>query len=241
MKIQFQPTQRHTLFNFSIYESNFTHKLLLTNFSRYGDASWSAAREYLMRSSCMSRSLIDETRPRLYGAATEKILDSNNSNWPTNCSFRMGNSSNGANAIWKMPELKEELLSSCIRHPWQPQSRLCPTDLNPVTQMKEQMISSSRSTVPLDSNTAINLQECRNSLKRKGPDCKLDLDLSLKLTSSSNEERRRGLEDNEVVDSELSLSLYSPSSSNKHSRLKEGQDRHSKEHGRRASTLDLTI
>ncbi|KAL2337704.1 hypothetical protein Fmac_012150 [Flemingia macrophylla] len=74
-------------------------------------------------------------------------------------------------------------------------------------------------------------------LKRKAPDTAPDLDLSLKLNSKMDSET---LEDH-VVDSNLSLSLCSQSSSSNHSiRLKEAQDR-SEEGGKRASTLDLTI
>ncbi|XP_039047694.1 putative two-component response regulator ARR20 [Hibiscus syriacus] len=71
--------------------------------------------------------------------------------------------------------------------------------------------------------------------KRPISDSNLDLDLSLRL----NEERRRYVEE-EDVGGELSLSLCSPSPSlPKVSRLK--GENHSRESGRRVSTLDLTI
>lgn len=76
-------------------------------------------------------------------------------------------------------------------------------------------------------------------LKRKAQDSSLDLDLSLKLNTKMDGEGTK-LEDNEV-DSNLSLSLCSQSSSsNLSSRLKEAKDR-CEENGKRASTLDLTI
>ncbi|CAJ1948564.1 unnamed protein product [Sphenostylis stenocarpa] len=77
------------------------------------------------------------------------------------------------------------------------------------------------------------------TLKRKAQDTSLDLDLSLKLSSKMDAEGTK-LEDHEVHGN-LSLSLCSQSSSsNLSSRLKEAQDR-CEEHGKRASTLDLTI
>lgn len=189
---------------------------------RYGEASWSTAREYLMRNPYMSRSLIDETRSRLYGTVAEKIFDSTNCKWPSNNSFRMSATSSalsyGANSTWKMPA----------------QSKLRPIELNPVSQQPTK-IEEQKST----------------TMKRKATDCsKLDLELSLRLRPSSNEEEsrppRQGLLEEKIneVDSELSLSLYSPSSSSsKHRRLvKEGEDHSNKERAfRRASTLDLTI
>ncbi|KAK9193580.1 hypothetical protein WN944_004277 [Citrus x changshan-huyou] len=207
---------------------------------RYGEASWSTAREYLMRNPYVSRSLIDETRSRLYGTVAEKIFDGTNCNWPSNNNFRMSTTSSalsyGANSTWKMPELKEEIQTSFNRnrHPWQAQSRLRPIDLNPVRQQ----------------HTKIEEQKSA-TMKRKATDCgKLDLELSLRLRPSSNEEEsrppRQGSLEEKInkVDSELSLSLYSPSSSSsKHRRLmKEGEDHSNKERAtKRASTLDLTI
>lgn len=207
---------------------------------RYGEASWSTAREYLMRNPYVSRSLIDETRSRLYGTVAEKIFDGTNCNWSSNNNFRMSTTSSalsyGANSTWKMPELKEEIQTSFNRnrHPWQAQSRLRPIDLNPVRQQ----------------HTKIEEQKSA-TMKRKATDCgKLDLELSLRLRPSSNEEEsrppRQGSLEEKInkVDSELSLSLYSPSSSSsKHRRLmKEGEDHSNKKRAtKRASTLDLTI
>lgn len=221
-------------------------------FARYGDAAAWSAREYLLRGPCMSRSLIDETRPRLYGTVAERIFDSNNSNW-ANRNFRMGGSSSyGANSIWKIHELKEEFQSSHKHDIWQlPQPRFRQIEPSPVTQQLQAKLEehmSSNRIVPSDLNSATsNVQEyCNKSaMKRKALDCSLDLDLSLRLKPSDDHDhkhhqsRERGLEESEV-DSKLSLSLYSPSASSKHGRLKEGQD-DNKRHARRASTLDLTI
>ncbi|TYH89655.1 hypothetical protein ES332_D01G278100v1 [Gossypium tomentosum] len=77
------------------------------------------------------------------------------------------------------------------------------------------------------------------STKRKTFDCDLDLDLSLRITAK--EDNQQNSEQDDVV-SELSLSLYSPSSSSsKLSRLKSEEDHCTKKNARRVSTLDLTI
>ncbi|KAK4834629.1 hypothetical protein QYF36_025918 [Acer negundo] len=234
------------------------------SFSRYGDASWSA-REFLMRTStttpCTSRSLIDETsaRPRLYGSVAEKINDNNN-NWSssTNCNFRMGGSTSyDTNSMWKMREFKDNFQSSPrnqdnFNHHHQ-QSR----SLRPIIERLSPITFQIGTTSGLNSTaTKVNYAQESSSnkttlLKKKALDydnCKLDLDLSLRLTPGNvvDENKQRSLrEDNSEIDSELSLSLYSPlsSSSSKYSKLvnKEGQDHGTKVNSRRASTLDLTI
>ncbi|KAI9153040.1 hypothetical protein LWI28_004847 [Acer negundo] len=234
------------------------------SFSRYGDASWSA-REFLMRTStttpCTSRSLIDETsaRPRLYGSVAEKINDNNN-NWSssTNCNFRMGGSTSyDTNSMWKMREFKDNFQSSPrnqdnFNHHHQ-QSR----SLRPIIERLSPITFQIGTTSGLNlTATKVNYAQESSSnkttlLKKKALDydnCKLDLDLSLRLTPGNvvDENKQRSLrEDNSEIDSELSLSLYSPlsSSSSKYSKLvnKEGQDHGTKVNSRRASTLDLTI
>ncbi|KAK2656076.1 hypothetical protein Ddye_009128 [Dipteronia dyeriana] len=235
----------------------------VSNF-RYGDASWSA-REFLMRTSttpCMSRSLIDETsyRPRLYGSVAEKIYDNNNNNWSnsTNCNFHKGGSTSyDTNSMWKMREFKEDFQSSPrnqdnFNHHHQQSRSLLPIieRLNPITSQVG--TSSGLNSTTTKVNYAQESSSNKTTLlKRKALDydiCKLDLDLSLRLTPGNvvDENKQRSLrEENSKIDSELSLSLYSPlsSSSLKHSKLvnKEGQDHGTKVKSRRASTLDLTI
>ncbi|MBA0581560.1 hypothetical protein Gorai_023736 [Gossypium raimondii] len=71
------------------------------------------------------------------------------------------------------------------------------------------------------------------STKRKTFDCDLDLDLSLRITAK--EDKQQNSEQDDVV-SELSLSLYSPSSSSsKLSRLKSEEDHCTKKNARRAA------
>ncbi|XVE97128.1 hypothetical protein REPUB_Repub02eG0284000 [Reevesia pubescens] len=195
---------------------------------RYGDASWNGHRECLMRP-FTSRSFIDESRPGLHGTLTERIFGSNNSNW-TNYNFRMGTSLFNAVPSWKSHELKNEFSSSHNLESFQSLPRLGPIQLNPISQSQAKVEG------PSDL-TKTNAQDQFKAMKRKTSDCHLDLDLSLRLTQANEESQISSKEDD--VGSELSLSLYSPSSS-KLSRLK-GEDHSNKESARRVSTLDLTI
>ncbi|KAG8647777.1 putative Myb family transcription factor At1g14600 isoform X2 [Manihot esculenta] len=207
---------------------------------RYGDASWNS-RESFVYNPHMGRCLVDETRQGFYGTVAERIFGGNNtSNW-TNCKLQTGASSFRSQFNWKA----EEQLKAEQRRPsqnpkfWQTQPSSSFTQLNPAAQV----LNRSNINIFSDMKSETNLQELK-SLKRKATDCNLDLDLSLKLTPASDGSRR-SLEESEV-DSELSLSLYSPSSS-KLSRLKGlGEDDYNnnsnnKEDAKRASTLDLTI
>lgn len=212
-----------------------------TSSFRYGDASWSA-HENWMHSPFIGRSSVDKTtRPGFYGSVTERIFGGNNNN-STSCNFHMGTSLNEY-STWGTHVRKDSFQTSFHDHEsWRGQAGSSLKELNQLTQMQAHVRErrehmSLKSRIPSDMNTATNLQEWR-TVKRKASDCDLDLNLSLKLTPR-NDETARGLEDNEVDSCNLSLSLYSPSSS-KLSRLKEGRD-DSMERATRASTLDLTI
>ncbi|XWS67276.1 hypothetical protein CRYUN_Cryun05aG0273600 [Craigia yunnanensis] len=197
---------------------------------RYGDASWND-RECLMHNLYTSRSFIVEQRPGLQATVTERMFGSNNSNW-SNYNFRMGTSPFNSPPSWKSHEVKS---TSHNLESFQTQTRLRPIELNPIspTQAKMEDYTNFSRSGPSDLNKT-NAQDFK-AMKRKSSDCNLDLDLSLRLTQVEEESQRSFKEDD--VSSELSLSLYSPSSS-KLSRLKGD---HSKENARRVSTLDLTI
>lgn len=181
----------------------------------------------------MGRCLIDQTRSGLYGTVAQRIFGSNSSNW-TNCNYQMGNSSLSAQSAWKTEELKNKPQSLHNHKFWQSQSSSSLNELNPVAQLQAKVRDSTN--VCSDVKLTTNLQEWK-TMKRKATDCSLDLDLSLKLTPT-DDDNQRSSEDSEV-DSKLSLSLYSPSSS-KLSRLKAGGNG-SKGNAKRTSTLDLTI
>jgi hypothetical protein len=204
-------------------------------FPRYGhgDASWSKAYENLM--SCKGLSSTHNLGAGFYGTMGERIFGINYSSW-ANCNFHRGTSTFGEQSAWRTHESLHT------------QPRLTPIDhLNPViTHLKAEIVqdhtSSSNSNVPSDFNKTSNQQEWKTS-KRKASDCNLDLDLSLRLTSSrfNDDENHRSLRDHKVdVHSNLSLSLYSQSSSSPTS-LKEGRVDGNKKQAKCASTLDLTI
>ncbi|XP_022765848.1 uncharacterized protein LOC111310668 [Durio zibethinus] len=183
-----------------------------------------------MRNPYASMSFINEERPGLHGTVTERIFGSNSSNW-TNYNFRMGTYSFNALPSWKSHKLKNEFSSSHNLESFHTWSRLGPIGLNPVSQTQakaEDHTNFSRSNGPSDLNKP-NQQDFK-AMKRKTSDCNLDLDLSLRLTQVNQANQRNSMEDN--VGSELSLSLYSPSSL-KLSRLK-GDD-HTKESARRTA------
>ncbi|GMY25571.1 putative myb family transcription factor [Fagus crenata] len=199
----------------------------------HGDASWSKAYENLM--SCKGLSSTHNSGAGFYGTMGERIFGINYSSW-ANCNFHRGTSTFGEQSAWRTHESLHT------------QPRLTPIDhLNPViTHLKAEIVqdhtSSSNSNVPSDFNKTSNQQEWKTS-KRKASDCDLDLDLSLRLMSSrfNDDENHRSLRDHKVdVHSNLSLSLYSQSSSSP-TNLKEGRVDGNKKQAKCASTLDLTI
>ncbi|XVF76868.1 hypothetical protein PTKIN_Ptkin13bG0301300 [Pterospermum kingtungense] len=205
---------------------------------RYGDASRNS-RECLMRNSCTSRSFIDGQRPGFHGTVTERIFGSYNSNC-TNYNFRMGTSPfNALPSLKSLHEVKTELSTSYNLESFLSHSRLGPVELNTAspTQAKIEDHTNFSRSGPSDLNKP-NAQDIKAMKRKSSSDCNLDLDLSLRLTQLDDESQRGSKEDINNVGSDLSLSLYSPSSS-KLSRLKE--EDHSKESARRVSTLDLTI
>ncbi|KAK9290432.1 hypothetical protein L1049_008602 [Liquidambar formosana] len=186
-----------------------------TSSFRYGDAnSWS--------SPCTSRNLINKTRPGIYGTVAERIFGCTTGN-STHRNFHVGSSSFNERPTWRTHEPKDDFRS--LHESKGTQTRSSPMELNAMTRLQAEAPTT-------------NQQEWK-SVKRRASDCDLDLNLSLKLTTPRNDESQINVLEDEEVESNLSLSLCSPSSS-KIRRLKEGREER-KEHARRASTLDLTI
>lgn len=233
-------------------------KILLSPRCRFGDASWGVHENFLgFTAGCGSRS---NSGTGFYGSAS--TMGERNifgSNW-NKCNFSSGTSSFGKESgcsSTRTHEVKDGFQSfhdknqySCL----QTQTRLNTTDdLKPALtgHLHEEVLKERTSFC----NTNINgpsdfsktnkttLQEW-SMLKRKAvSDYDLDLDLSLRLTSSDHDENQKSSGHHKVIDSNLSLSLYSQSSSSNLTSLKEGGTGRfdDKEQGRRASTLDLTI
>ncbi|KAE8686928.1 hypothetical protein F3Y22_tig00111027pilonHSYRG00515 [Hibiscus syriacus] len=191
-----------------------------SNSFRYGDASWNG-RQFSIRNPYTSRSFIDEQRPGLHGTVTDRIFGSNN--W-INYGFRMDTSPFNALTKLKGHESKNEFSSSRIHESFSTQPRL--GLMSTFTQAK------------VEDETNFNREQERRAMKRPISDSNLDLDLSLRLTPLNGE--RRPSSEEEDAGRELSLSLWSPSSSSSKLKRLKGED-HSRDSGRRVSTLDLTI
>lgn len=176
----------------------------------YGDASL-AIYENMVKT-CMNRSSADESGPEFCGTRfTERTHGTNsNINWSHNLPQVDCSSFNEHEPKHKFLFGGNESL--CRPHQMQPSAQ----ELMPNNEM------------------ASNLVELK-SLKRKVSDTDIDLNLSLKL--SSRVEKHGSMVEHEV-DSNLSLSLCSQSSS---SWLRKSSQDHSKEQGERTRTLDLTI
>ncbi|KAK7339929.1 hypothetical protein VNO77_20616 [Canavalia gladiata] len=190
----------------------------------YGDASC-AIYENMVHRPLIGRGSVNESGAEFGGTRiTERIHGTNsNINW-THCTMFHGDSSTfGELSTSKVHEPKDKFLS------FGGHESIC-TQVEPSAQELRP-----------NNKLATNLVE-HKTLKRKASDIDLDLDLSLKLNSRIGDQNQLlgSMEDHEV-DSNLSLSLYSQSSSSYlSSRLKEAQDC-SKGQRERASALDLTI
>ncbi|GLT92747.1 hypothetical protein SLE2022_105700 [Rubroshorea leprosula] len=185
------------------------HRVNASNF-RFGGSSWTAAREYLLRNPYMSWSFSDQGL--FHGTVTGRISHSSINSWPNN-NFSMGTPPFAPMPPWKTHQIHET---------FQTQAKFT----------KDHVAFIQTTTPP---SIEWNSPECSKSMKRKAPDCNLDLDLSLRLTRGNEDQNKQ--KHNNDLENELSLSLYSPLS--KFSRLKEKD--HSKENSGRASTLDLTL
>ncbi|KAF5476310.1 hypothetical protein F2P56_008040 [Juglans regia] len=214
---------------------------------RFGDASWGGHEKFLGFTPGCSSMSNSSTGSSTVG---ERIFGSSYNNW-TNSNFPSGTSSFSKQSGFTRltQEVKDGFQSFYKNQPCsQTQTRLNPTDdLNPAltghlhAELKERT-SFCNTNAPSDFSkiSTTTLQDQWSKLKRKVSDYDLDLDLSLRLTSSDQENQRRS-SGHHKVDSNLSLSLYSQSSSSNLTSLKEGRAHDDKEQERRASTLDLTI
>ncbi|KAG4377761.1 hypothetical protein AAZX31_18G186100 [Glycine max] len=203
----------------------------------YGDASL-AIYENMVHRPFMNRSSLDESGAEFCGSRlTERIHGTNsNINWTRNMFQVDSSSSFNEPSTSKVQEPKHKFFSFGGNESSCTQIKMSQVDLHQSTQLQP----GAQELMP-NNKFATNEVELK-TLKRKASDIDLDLNLSLKLNSRVNAENQGSMVDHEVVDSNLSLSLCSQSSSFSSNRLKNSQD-HSKEQGEiiRASALDLTI
>lgn len=194
----------------------------------FGDTSWTTAREYLIRNPYANRNNFPDHHGGggglLHGTITERIFGDNgvstSNSWPNY------NMSMGVTPPFITPPMPSWKPHQNHEH-FQPQPKF----------IKDHISNFNRTTAPPTSPS----QECSNNLpmKRKATDSCLDLDLSLRPLTNEKDQNAKNEKYSELLDSELSLSLF-PSSSSKMSRLRENINR-SKESSGRVSTLDLII
>ncbi|KAG5022756.1 hypothetical protein JHK82_018662 [Glycine max] len=200
----------------------------------YGDASL-AIYENMVHGPFMNRSSLDESGAEFCGSRLTHGTNSN-INWIHNMFQVDSSSSFNEPSTSKVHEPKHKFFSFGGNESSSTQIKMSQVDLHLSTQPQP----SAQELMPNNKFTTNEME--LKTLKRKASDIDLDLNLSLKLNSRVSAENQGSMVDHEVVDSNLSLSLCSQSSSFSSSRLKKAQD-HSKEQGEiiRASTLDLTI
>lgn len=245
----FFQTVKSWFFNFSLMGFS-NKKILLSPRYRFGDASWGDHENLLgLTAGCSSMS---NSSTGFYGSSTvgERIFGSSYSNW-TNCSFPSGTASSFSkqSGCKRTQELKDGFQSLHKNQSWlQTQTRLNPSDdlhqaLTHLHAEVKERTSFCNTNAPSDFSkiNTTTFQDQWSKLKSKVSDYDLDLDLSLRLTASSDHENQRRSSGHHKVDSNLSLSLYSQSSSSNLTGLKERRAHDDKEQERRASTLDLTI
>ncbi|XP_041027098.1 myb family transcription factor MPH1-like [Juglans microcarpa x Juglans regia] len=225
---------------------------------RFGDASsWTSAYENLLGFTAGRSSMnnIISNTAGFYEKVGERILGSSYSNYWTDCM----NSRAGNSTFCKQPTAwrTQELRDGVHKHDssLQTQARISSTrsdHLNPVThlqaEVQQEHASSCNDNAISDFSKTTNVKEW-NTLKRKASECEqLDLDLSLRLSSSwidNHHENQRSSRDSKV-ESDLSLCLYSSQSSSSHQILKERRNHAGKEQERRRACthdhdLDSTI
>ncbi|CAK9135813.1 unnamed protein product [Ilex paraguariensis] len=202
---------------------------------RYGDALWNhhGSSNY---SSYMSGAAFNGTRHGIYGSASERIFWNNNGHL-LGCGFHMASSSFQAQSARRNLENLAEPPLFQAPSSWRTPYRTSSTELNSITELQDKGKDQVHGSLSTDKNWLVNLEETRTQ-KRKVLDsnCDLDLNLSLKMTPK-DDDFERSLKDRKV-DSSLSLSLFS-SSTSKSSRLEESDG--SRKQSRMASSLDLTL
>lgn len=209
---------------------SFTIEFIFSYFYRcgYGDASF-AMYENMLHRPFMGRGSADKSMAEFHGRMIESIHGINsNINWTNSTIFQVHPSNFSEPSTTKVHELQDKFLSFGS---YGSQVSLSQIDLHPSPQVKPSAQELMPITKPANS--------VEKTLKRKVSDIDLDLDLSLKLSSRNQE----SIEDHKV-DSNLSLSLFSQSSTSSYlsRRLKETPDFSTEQRKKSASNaLDLSI
>ena len=234
-----------------------THLLLY--YCRHGDTSSLRGHgDHQIYHPYSNRAALGNSRHGLYGSAAERLLRNNIMSSictsSTNNILQINNPTFNKNATWRRAQAHQDEFMS-FRRSWQDQigsSSLMEANLpthHGVFEKGTHQVSLKNNGSVATTNGRVVHHEAQNQLKRKTLDLDGDLDLNLSLKiRPKHDELDKGLDvgdDEEVVHSNLSLSLSS-SSSSKLSRLKEGGDDHHQQDRKErrmmmASTLDLTL
>lgn len=186
---------------------------------RYGDALWNAGHEKWMQNlynmSGRNSAIDYKARPRFYSSVSETIPGRNS----INCEHNINVSSSCQLSTWKVHENNGGGLLRSVN------------DQSPVKTMEFKSSNRQQAKVEALGLEIISLTPA----KRKASPCELDLNLSLGV-KSTNDENGGDLKDE---DEYLSLSLFSPSSSKKLEPLKMVDKEEI--NTEKASTLDLTM
>lgn len=194
---------------------------------RYGDAIWSHHANSAYSPSHNGSSSIN----KLYGSASERIFRSDNKGYIQCYDFHM----NKQVPCWRTLENDQNEPERVFpnQNLWQTQVGISLSNPNLSSKLqdtKQELTNHFQTSFPQSENTPVVGQGGTSALKRKFSEVNLDLNLSLKSTCEI-EGRNHTSSKNDVVDSSLSLSLFSSSSKENH-----------RKHARMAtSTLDLTL
>ncbi|CAA2998321.1 Myb family transcription factor At1g14600 [Olea europaea subsp. europaea] len=196
---------------------------------RYGDAIWSHRENSVYGPPHNGSSTI--TRNKLYGSASERIFRSDNKGYIQGYDFHK----NRQEPCWRALEndQKEPERVFPNQNFWQNQVGITLSNPNLSSKLqdrKHERTNQFQTSFPQSEKTPMVDQGGTSALKRKLSEVNLDLNLSLKSTCEVDG-RNHTSSKNDVVDSSLSLSLFSSSSKENH-----------RKHARmETSTLDLTL
>ncbi|KAL2557944.1 myb-like HTH transcriptional regulator family protein [Forsythia ovata] len=201
---------------------------------RYGDASWNGHGKWMHNSTTRQNTYHKISRP---DNLTERILSNQYYRSVNHDLLSTRASSFNERSTWRINESKDELGSLHEHESWLGQSKQNPIgELNSLKLMQQKVHEHSSSdngiSIPPRNMDPTTSSQKQKTAKRKASDCDLDLNLSLGSESRDDEIRQQGLQDDD--ENNLSLSLYTPSSSML--KLKEDDS-----NARGASTLDLTL
>ena len=203
--------------------------------SRYGDASW-RGHDHQMYSPYKGGTALNRFKHGLYGSVSERLVIGRNNHNSLNYDSSINIPSLNVQATSRTHQFLEGVKLFQVSR--QEESRPSSMESNFIAKLQERSGIDQKECLNTTSSADKNwrtIQEMQKGSKRKtlDSDCKLDLNLALKLSTKDDDGLQKC-----VADGSLSVSLSS-SSSSKLGRSMEGDVR--RKHARMASTLDLTL